>query len=73
VVQNVVSGHSATLVHGGVDAHAQAAREHRTDLAEHAQADAVDRIGQPVGVALARQPQASSIAISKKKTGWQGR
>jgi len=28
-------------------------REHRAGLAEHAQTDAADRIGQPVGVALA--------------------
>jgi hypothetical protein len=41
------------LEHGGVDAHAQQPGEHRADLAEHAQADAVDGVGQPVGVALA--------------------
>ncbi len=38
---------------GGVDAHTQQAGEHRAELAEHAQADAVDRIVQPVGVAAA--------------------
>ena len=38
---------------GGVDADAQQVRERRAGLAEHAQADAAHRIGQPVGVALA--------------------
>jgi hypothetical protein len=42
----------------GVQAHPQQPGEHRADLAQHAQADAVDGIGQPVGVApLAHAPR----------------
>ena len=52
--ERVVAPQRHAAEDGRVDAHAQQPGEHGAELAEHAQADAVDRIVQPVGIASAR-------------------